>query len=56
MIDLSVKIAGVQHLQGEIDKSGGKLFHGNNQQNLRKGAWIFFRCKCCQTPQGEKLN
>lgn len=24
----------VQHLQGEIDKSGGKLFHGNNKQNL----------------------
>lgn len=24
----------VQHLQGEIDKSGAKLFHGNNKQNL----------------------
>lgn len=24
----------VQHLQGEIDKSHAKLFHGDNKQNL----------------------
>lgn len=32
----------VQHLQGEIDKSSGELFHGNNKQNLWKKMHGFF--------------